>query len=338
MRRATPPHRPYISLLILISAVALSAASASCGSSPQSSREDEGFLLSLADAVDTGRMMRDIEYMAGEELRGRPAGSPESSELEAFLAQRLVELGLEPVDELGLSGYRQEFPVPTERCFLESPPEGAALTCANILGEIPGEDGGELVVLTANYDGLGVDTDTGEFYPGADYNASGAAAVLEMARILSSAGERPRDTIVFALMGAEECGGYGSSALAEALESGGFKSGAHVINLEGLGAGEGGYMDVWDLNYRKNRPTVEALEEAASMLGVTLELGGADPGTSAATFFLHHLPAVTCDWSWFERDEHPDFHLPGDTPGRLREEGLRAVTGVTAVAAWMLAG
>lgn len=283
-------------------------------------------------------MMRDVEYMAGEDLRGRPSGSPESAELEAFLAQRLQDLGLKPVGELGVDGYRQEFPVPTERCFLENPPAEPTVTCANILGEVPGEGGDELVVVTANYDGLGVDAATGEIYPGADYNASGAAAVLELARVISSLRERPRCTVVFALLGAEECGGYGSSALAEALEAGGYRSRAHIINLEGLGAGEGSYMDVWDLNYRKNRPAVEALDEAASLLGVTLEIGGADPGTSAATFFLHHLPAVTCDWSWFQRDEHPDFHLPSDTAQRLKREGLKAVARVTAVAVWLLAG
>ncbi len=311
---------------------------AGCGGSADRGRENDGFLLSLADAVDPGRMMRDIEYLAGEGLRGRPAGSPESRELEAFLAQRLEELGLAPVAELGLSGFRQEFPVPTERCFIENPPPEPALTSANILGELPGERGDEMVLVTANYDGLGVDAATGEYFPGADYNASGTAAVLELARVISSLPVRPRNTVVFSLLGAEECGGYGSSALAEALEEEGFKSRVHIINLEGLGAGDGDYMDVWDLNYRKNRPAVEALDKAATMLEVTLEIGGADPGTSAAIFFLHHLPAVTCDWSWFERDEHPDFHQPGDTVERLREDGLRAVTRVVAVAVWLLAG
>jgi hypothetical protein len=95
-------------------------------------------------------------------------------------------------------------------------------------------------------------------------------------------------------------------------------------------------MDVWDLNYRKNRPTVEAVDEAASLLDLELELGGADPGTSAGTFFLYHIPAVTCDWSWFERTDHPDFHLPSDTADKIDREGLLRVTQVIAVAAWTL--
>ena len=238
-----------------------------------------------------------------------------------------------------MEGYRQEFQVPAERCFLEEPlAVDTAVTCANIMGMIPGDPGGEMVVVVANYDGLGRDPDTGAIYPGADYNASGASAVLELARVFATGEEKPRATLVFALLGAEECGGYGSKALADSLQAEELRDRVHVINLEGLGAGDGDYMDVWDLNYRKNQPAVKALDEAAALLGVELELGGQDPGTSAATFFLYHIPAVTCDWSWFERNEHLDFHLPSDTPDRLNPEGMLKVTRVVAVAVRKLAG
>ena len=118
---------------------------------------------------------------------------------------------------------------------------------------------------------------------------------------------------------------------------GGLCDGGRIVECGGRGGGLGDYMDVCDLNYRKNRPVVAALDEAASLLEVEVELGGADPGTSAAFFYLYHMPAVTCDWSWFERDEHPDFHLPSDTPDRIDREGLLRVTQVVAVTAWTLA-
>ncbi|MFW6113534.1 MAG: M28 family metallopeptidase, partial [Actinomycetota bacterium] len=212
-----------------------------------------------------------------------------------------------------------------------------AVIGANILGELEGEKSDEMIIFTANYDGLGKDVDTGNIYPGADYNASGVSSVMELARILSSQGSKPAKTLVFALLGAEECGGFGSQALAEALETEDLKDSVHIINLEGLGAGEGDYMDIWDLKYSKNLPVVDAVEEAAGILDVIVELGGADPGTSASTFFLYHIPAVTCDWSWFERDEHPDFHLPSDVTERINQTGLLRVTQVAAVAAWLMA-
>lgn len=327
----------YLKGLLAALLFSLLLAGAGCGTSSNGGDEDP-FLLSLAESVDTARMMETIEFMASDALRGRPSGSEQSQELEGFLEERMAELGLQPMDELGLDGYRQEFPVPSERCFLEDPlPPDTPVTCANILAKLPGASSGEMVVLTANYDGMGVDASSGAVYPGADYNASGASAVLELARIFSSLEEAPGKTLVFAFLGAEECGGYGSAALAESFETNGLRDSVRIINIEGIGAGEGYYMDTWDLNYRKNRPTVEALDAAASLLEVVLELGGADPGTSASTFFLYHMPAVTCDWSWFERDAHPDFHLPSDTPDKIDQEGLRQVTQVVAVAAWTLA-
>jgi hypothetical protein len=313
------------------------AAACGCGASPAPENGDP-FLLSLADRVDVSRVMGTIEYLCGEELGGRPAGSPQSAGVEEYLAGRLEELGLQPVAPLGISGYRQDFPVPAERCFLEEETRAdQVVTASNILGMIPGE-GEEMVILTANYDGIGKDPESGAVYPGADYNASGVGALMEVATVLSSLQEPPRRHVVFALLGAEECGSYGSSALASLLEEKGMRESARVINLEGLGAGDGDYMDVWDLNYRRNCETVRALEDAADLLGVTLELGGEDPGSSAGTFFLYHIPAVTCDWSWFNRDEHPDFHLTTDTPERINREGLRKATRVVSVAAWMLAG
>lgn len=327
----------YIKPLLAAALIALLLVGSGCGASAPPAEADP-FLLSFADKVDVARMMETIDYLASEELRGRPAGSPQSAELEQNLEERMRELGLEPASQLGLEGYRQEFPVPPERCFLEDPPPpDEPVNGTNIIGKIAGESEDELIVLTANYDSLGVDTSTGAIYAGADYNASSAAAILELASVFSSLERKPAKSLIFALLGAEECGGYGSAALTESLETGGFHDDVLAINLEGLGAGEGDYMDVWDLNYRKNRPTVEAVDEAAELLEVELELGGADPGTSAATFFLFHLPAVTIDWSWFERGDHPDFHLPSDTPDKIKQDGLRQVTRVVAVATWLLA-
>lgn len=327
-------------LKLILAVITIAVMFTGLGCNASTTPEDGGSELprSLADKVEVSRMMETLQYLASEELNGRATGSPQSTELEIYLEERLREAGLEPVDQIGLQGYRQEFQVPSERCFLENPPPpGQAVTGANILGKIPGSSSEEIIILTANYDGLGRDTESGAIYPGADYNASGTSAILELATILSSLGETPTKTLVFALLGGEECGSYGSQNLAESLQTAGLRESVSIINLEGLGGGEGDYMDIWDLNYRKNRPTVEAVEESAALLDVELELGGADPGTSAGIFFIFHLPAVTLDWSWFERDEHPDFHLPSDLPDRINQEGLRKVTRVAGVATWILA-
>jgi hypothetical protein len=333
--------RPFLIVVTLIFITALLAVGTGCDdSSPPATMEIvPESTLALADEVDVSRMMEVVGYLSSEELKGRPTGSTESAEVQDYLEEQLSKLGLVPVEQLGLEDFRQEFEVPPERCFLEDPPPSdQPVIAANILGMIPGQSTEDMVILTANYDGLGRDLDTGSVYPGADYNASGVSAVLELATIFASLDEKPQKTLVFAFLDAEECGSYGSQALAEALEKSGLRRNVRIINLEGLGAGDGDYMDIWDLNYSKNRETVEAVELAAEALGVELELGGQDPGTSAGAFFLYHLPAVTCDWSWFERGEHPDFHLPTDTADRVKEAGMLKVTQVVAVATMLLAG
>jgi Peptidase family M28 len=317
---------------IIVTLLLLSAAG--CGA-PQGGN-DSG-QSRFAGKADSGRMMQTISYMAGEELQGRPTGSPQSAELESYLMKQFSDLGLQPPEALGLTDYREEFPVPTERLFLENTPSGETVTAANILGEIRGEPGSEILILAANYDGLGIDVKTGSIYPGADYNASGSSAVLELARLFSEIKQRPKKTVMFALLGGEECGNYGSQALAAAIESAGLRQAVSIINIEGIGAGQGNYMDVWNLDYRKNEPAADALAGAADLLGVELEPGGADSGTSSNVFFLFHQAAVTCDWSWYERSEHPDFHKTSDVAEKINEQGLKNVTEVVAQATWDLA-
>jgi hypothetical protein len=80
------------------------------------------------------------------------------------------------------------------------------LTDHNVIAEIPGTDLADEVVM------LGAHLDAHSGATGAEDNATGAAQVLEAARILSAIGVKPRRTIRFALWGGEEIGHFGSKA------------------------------------------------------------------------------------------------------------------------------
>lgn len=80
-----------------------------------------------------------------------------------------------------------------------------ALT-ANVLGLLPGSDrrlSSEIIVVGASLDGVGMHGETC-FFPGADINASGVAAVLETARLLSQPQYRPRRSVLFVLFSGSE--------------------------------------------------------------------------------------------------------------------------------------
>lgn len=89
----------------------------------------------------------------------------------------------------------------------------------NAVGVLRGSDPklrGSAVLLSAHLDHLGVGKPVkgDDIYNGADDDASGTTAVLELARILG-AGARPRRTVIFALFGSEETGGLGSTYFRE---------------------------------------------------------------------------------------------------------------------------
>ena len=84
----------------------------------------------------------------------------------------------------------------------------------NVVAMLRGSDPNlrqEAVLFSAHLDhlGVGVPVNGDSIYNGADDDASGVCAVLELARVLS-AGRRPRRTVIFALFGSEEAGGMGS--------------------------------------------------------------------------------------------------------------------------------
>lgn len=82
----------------------------------------------------------------------------------------------------------------------------------NAIGVIRGTDpSGEAIMLSAHLDHLGVNVSLpgDKIFNGADDDASGCVAVLEMARVLA-AGRRPRRTIYFICFGSEERGGHGA--------------------------------------------------------------------------------------------------------------------------------
>ncbi len=72
------------------------------------------------------------------------------------------------------------------------------------------------ILFSAHLDHLGIGTPVNgdEVYNGADDDASGTTAVLEIARVLGK-GPRPRRTVIFALFGSEEMGGLGSTYFRE---------------------------------------------------------------------------------------------------------------------------
>jgi Zn-dependent M28 family amino/carboxypeptidase len=105
----------------------------------------------------------------------------------------------------------------------------------NVLAVLPGSDpklAGEYVLLMAHLDheGMKAQGDGDRIYNGAMDNAVGIATMLEVARAMASAPERPKRSILFAAVTAEEDGLLGAQYLARHPVPGGKVAG--VVNLD----------------------------------------------------------------------------------------------------------
>jgi len=152
-----------------------------------------------------------MQGLASDEMRGR--GSATADELAAakYIAAQLKLLKIDPAGDDG--GYLQT--VKFMRRQRGAPgAEPTEATTTNVVGILRGSDpksSKETILLSAHLDHLGIGREVNgdSIYNGADDDASGCTAVLELAEALA-AGPRLKRTVVFALFGSEEIGGYGA--------------------------------------------------------------------------------------------------------------------------------
>lgn len=293
--------------------------------------------LELAGQVSADRLMADVRWLADDARQGRLTGSSAEDETGAWLAQRFQELGLESFADVGLDGYYLAFSAPAVTRFGRAA-DGETTTAENVIGVLPGATRPEsYVFIGAHYDHLGVSPD-GEVFNGADDDASGVAAVLEAARLLSSSGVRSEETLVFVTFSGEEIGGLGSAALCEQLANAGLLDQGMLLNMEVLGAekGAGSYLNVWDEDMDETEPLVDAVLLAAERLGVPIERRGRDPGSDALQLVSCGMPAVSVDVAW-SLANHPHYHQPSDDPEHIDVDGFRNAVRVAVASLWMLA-
>jgi Peptidase family M28 len=149
--------------------------------------------------------------LAGDEMNGR--GSATADELEAakYIAAQLKRLKVDPAGDDG--GYLQTVKFTRRQRGNPGAAPVEAIT-TNVIGILRGRDAAltkETILLSAHLDHLGAGREVNgdKIYNGADDDASGVTAVLELAKALVS-GPKPKRTVVFVLFGSEEIGGWGA--------------------------------------------------------------------------------------------------------------------------------
>src|SRR3989441_452349 len=202
-------------------------------------------------------------------------------------------------------------------------------TASNILALWLGSDPAlreETIILGAHHDHFGVQA--GLLFPGADDNASGSAVLLEIARVLSTTGIRPKRSLLFLSFAGEEQGLLGSRFYV-AHPRHPLSAAKAMINVDHAGVGNGHIMV--GLSKLEKAAAQAAAEKVAA--DDKLELYGLFPGGDHRPFAEAGLPTAAI----VTARSHPDFHQPTDTPQNIKPELLALITPYTLALVWALA-
>ncbi len=290
-----------------------------------------------------------IGFLASDELQGREAGYLSGRIAGQYIVAYLKTLGLQPLygDSFfqPFEAYRKErqrkarYQVHPDSIALLKKEVHQKLSLRNVLAKIEGKNPNEYVIVGAHYDHLGLDPllDGDQIYNGADDNASGVAAVLQIARAFLATGVQPERTVIFAFWDGEEKGLLGSEYFVQSCSF--VKQIKGYLNFDMIGRNN---------DESKPRHVVYFYTEAHPVFGDWLKndikeyglklepnyrpwdrpVGGSDN----ASFAERDIPVI-----WYHTDGHPDYHLPSDHAERINWEKTVDITKASFLNMWNLA-
>ena len=248
-------------------------------------------------------LMRHVSLLAADSMRGRLAGTPENAKARAYVANQLAAAGVQPVNG-------------TFEHAVEVRRDTVVRRAINVLGVVRGRTHPDrYLVVTAHFDHVGVRN--GEIYNGADDNASGTGALIEIARWFAA--NPPAHSILFAGLDYEEGGLIGARGFV-ASPPVPLASIALNVNMDMVGRNTRNELyAAGTSHYPFLRPY---LDSVAARSPISLRFGHDDPNgppsdnwttqSDHAAFHAAGIPFI-----YFGVEDHPDYHKPTDDVGRL---------------------
>jgi Zn-dependent M28 family amino/carboxypeptidase len=198
----------------------------------------------------------------------------------------------------------------------------------------------EFIVVGAHYDhvgrgkspGLSRGGASGEIHNGADDNASGVAALLEVAEAYALNRLKTRRTLLFVAFDAEELGLHGSTAF---VADGGFDSGsiAGMVNMDMISRNQKRVVKVG--RRASDEPLGQIIYEMAKLLELEIDETGMDAvllRSDQAPFLKKGIPSV-----FFFGGFHEDYHKPSDDVEDVIPVKLQNVARLAFLTSWGLA-
>jgi hypothetical protein len=279
----------------------------------------------LSAQAPAERLIADVRYLADDRLKGRLTGTPGADSAAAYVARRFEAAGLSPAPD----GWFQDFTVSPDAPAARHAPVGGARG-RNVIGVLQGSDAKlreEVVVIGAHYDHLGtggafaLDPDsTGAVHNGADDNASGTAALIEIAHRLAR--RPPARSVAFVAFGGEELGLLGSAHYVR--ESGNAARIAAMLNLDMVGRLRDDRLVVYGTGSAVElQPLLDSLNRSAGF-ELALRPDGYGP-SDQSSFYAAGIPVLH-----FFTNVHEDYHRATDDWHKIDAAGLERVAAFVA--------
>jgi hypothetical protein len=260
--------------------------------------------------------------------------------------QKIIDDSLEP----------HSFPIPGKTINIQLKVDKKEITLRNIFGTIEGSDPvlrNEYIIYSAHFDHVGTDQ-TGDVYNGADDDASGSTALLEMAEAFMLEKNKIKRSIGFLWVSGEEIGLFGSKYYSDNPIIP-LSQTAAVINLEMVGrtrtAEDTGTVmgselsivggdSIGILGGLESKILMDINKQTLIQMNMVGDYTYNDPNhpdmyfyrSDHINFARHDIP-VLC----YSTGTHKDYHQPTDSADKIDYEKLKKVTDFTFMVGYNIA-
>jgi len=276
--------------------------------------------ITKAQSVSTENLRKHIYYLADDKLKGRAPGTAGEKKAANYVVKYFQEYGIEPK---GSKGYFQTFKYRQSLNPHDTASQkGKKYIGKNIIGFL-NNNAATTVVIGAHYDHLGddgrgssLDKDPkGKVHNGADDNASGTAAVIELARHFATNAIKEKVNFLFMCFSAEEAGLIGSKYFTNhpTIE---LNTVSFMFNMDMVGR----LVDSTNKLLVFGTGTSDVFEDNLKALNnnrfqLVMDSSGVGP-SDQTSFYLKKITVLH-----FFTGQHSDYHKPSDDADKINYQG-----------------
>ena len=279
--------------------------------------------LQIAKAQTYGNLKQHILFLASDTLHGRATGTPDEERAATYIIETFKKTGIPNADgKFNSEKYVQHFSYDPIVDSVKTHVSGN-----NVVAFIDNH-AANTIVIGAHYDHLGMGDSKHSTYVGppavhhgADDNASGVAAMLDLARLIKASAYKSNNYVFVAFSG-EELGLYGSKWFVQ-HPSIALDKIDYMINLDMVGRVDSNTHTLTVNGVGTSPIFKEVLDKIKTPLHIKTTESGLGP-SDHTSFYLQNVPVV-----FLFSGQHKDYHKPSDTEDKINYAGMVDVVNYT---------